>query len=433
MPVNPTLNQVRSYKNYGLLFQGSTYDPIFTKGWLESSPNVSIQGNSCYIDYSQSFDTSDRTYLKRTFNTFSVGTTFYVQNTEYYDPITNTRLTLGGTCNYGYSLNDGKIIVGNIASGLTLSSNYNFYKKENFISPIQYTFQTSGATTTNNYVLSTFPRTGYTTFKEMGILGSELGYEEYVEISGATSINYGRLLVDGLCTLKDNQEVLYFVQGVTSQSLLNKSSDVKMYIRGKSSVTEIQQPENITGIYRIHDADNKLIDCYENQNYYQVFLRNQGLTQGYNGYWVECDSCPDNIYGSNLSTDGVPSNLVYDNNVYLYISQLTTNAALTLTPSLNYAVFTQRTFTGTPQSASRLTFSINTGLKIDLSHASLQGWQFDVFTDFAYTIPLLNNIYISGEPGYDQSYVLITSTNSTPRTLYCRFTGLQTINMVFNI
>jgi hypothetical protein len=71
MPVYPsspfTLNTVRSYKNYGLIIQGNTYDPIWSKGWLLSSPNISIQGTTCYIDYSQSFDTSDRIYLKRTF------------------------------------------------------------------------------------------------------------------------------------------------------------------------------------------------------------------------------------------------------------------------------------------------------------------------------------------------------------------------------
>lgn len=430
--VKPTLNQVRSYANYGLEFQGNTYDPAFTKGWLQSAPNVSRQGTYCYLDYSQSFDTSDRTFLKRTFGTLSVGDTFYIQPTEYYDPATNTRLSMGGTCTFSNSLNDGKIIIGTVVSGLTYDSSYNFYKKENFVNPIQYTFSLTGSTT-NNFLVNTFPQTAYTTIKKMGFLGDALGFEEYIEVSGATGNNYGRLSVQGTITLKDNQEILYLQSGITTQSLISSSNDIKMYIRGKSTVNEIQQPENVTGIYRIHDTNNKLVDCYENQNYYQVVLRSQGLTSGYNGYWVECPTCPENIYGQNLSIDGVPPTLLYDNSVYLYISQLTTNSALTFTPTLNYGVFTQRTFTGTPQSASRLTFAINTGLKIDLSHASLQGWKFDVFTDFNYTIPLLNNIYISGEPGFDKSYVLITSTPSTPRSLYCRFTGLQTINMLFNI
>ena len=73
------------------------------------------------------------------------------------------------------------------------------------------------------------------------------------------------------------------------------------------------------------------------------------------------------------------------------------------------------------------------GLKIDLSHASLQGWDFEVYSDPLYTIKLGKNYYVSGKPGFDQSYVLITNAVDVPRTLYCRFVGPQTLNMVINI
>ena len=75
MPVFPTLNLVRSYKNYGISVYGNTYDPIFAKGWLNSSPNVLIQGNTCYLDYSHTYNTSDRTFLKKTFGVVPTGTT----------------------------------------------------------------------------------------------------------------------------------------------------------------------------------------------------------------------------------------------------------------------------------------------------------------------------------------------------------------------
>jgi hypothetical protein len=96
-------------------------------------------------------------------------------------------------------------------------------------------------------------------------------------------------------------------------------------------------------------------------------------------------------------------------------------------------VFTQRTLSGSAQSAARLTFSVNVGLKIDLSHASLQGWAFEVFADSQFTLPLSNNIYFSGQPGYGQAYVLVVSATDVPRTLYCRLVGPQTLTMVINI
>jgi hypothetical protein len=428
----PTLNQVRSYKNYGLIFQGNTYDPIFTKGWLNSSPSISIQGVTCYLDYSQSFDTSDRTYLNRTFGSFSGGETFYIQPTKYYDPITELNTTLGGTCYFKNTLNSGKIIVSTVSSGMTFDSTYNFYKKENFLSPPQYTFGLSGSTG-NKFLLNSFPQASYTSFKKMGFLGSQFGFQEYIDVSGATGSNTGRLTVIGNATLKDNQEILYISNGITSQSLLSTSSDVKMYIRGYSTVSQIQQPENIIGIYRIHDSDNKLVECYENQNYYQTYLRNQAIGSTYSGYWVQCESCPDNIYSTNISSDGIPSSLLFDNNIFLTIDQVSSVFSSTLSPSLVYTVFTQRNYSGTAQNASRLTFTINVGLKIDLSHSSLQGWSFQVFIDPSYTIPLINNIYISGQPGYDQSYILIKNAVDLPRTLYCQFNGPQTIKMVINV
>ena len=436
MPVYPTspftLNTVRSYKNYGLIIQGNTYDPIWSKGWLLSSPNISIQGTTCYIDYSQSFDTSDRIYLKRTFGGLSAGGTFYVSPTEYYDALTDTRTTLGGTCNFNSTLNNGKIIVANVASGLTYTSGYNFYNKENFIKPIQYTFTTSGSTS-NNFIINTIPATASLTFKKMGFLGNALGFQEYVDISGATSTNTGRIQIDSVATLKDNQEVLYFTTGVTYQSLVSSSSEVKMYIRGRSFVEQIQEPENINGIYRIHNSSNQIVDCYENQNFYQTYLRKQALGATYTGYWVQCETCPNSIYSQVLSADSVQSNLVFDNNLFLFISQIITNVASTVLPTYTYGVFTQRSLSGSAQSAARLTFSVNVGLKIDLSHASLQGWSFEVFSDSQFTLPLSNNIYFSGQPGYGQAYVLVVSATDVPRTLYCRLVGPQTLTMVINI
>lgn len=431
MPSVSILNKVRSYKNYGLVLQGTTYDPIFTKGWLLSAPSVSIQGTTCYIDYSQSYDSSDRTFLKRTFGTLSSGNTFYFQPTEYYDPITNTRGTIGGTCNFNSTINNGKIIVATVASGLTYSSSYNFYKKENFVSPVQYTFGTSGSTA-NYFITSTLPQTSASSIKKMGFIGDQFGFQEYVDISGTTA-NAGRIVVKGSAVLKDNQEILYLNQITTNESLISQAIDLSMYIRGYSTVTEIEQPENITGIYRIHDSNNKLIDCYENQNYYQAYLRNQSLGSTMSGYWVQCDSCPDSIYGSSTISDGIPANLLFDNNIFLFVEQVSTVYSSTYVPTLTYAVYTQRAYSGTAQSASRLSFTISVGLKIDLSHASLQGWSFDVFSDINYTNKLVNNIFISGQPGYDHSYVLIKNAEDLPRTLYCKLYGPQTLTLVINV
>jgi len=426
-----TLNTVRNYKNYGLVVLGNTYDPILTKGWISSSPNISIQGSTCYIDYSHVYNTEDLIFLKKTFGRFSSGDTFYVPDTEYYDHDKDFRTYAGGTLNYSSALNNGKIIIGSINSGFTLTENYNFYSKENFVNPPQYIFSNTGFT--GNYILNTLPNMGSSSLSDMGFLGNQFGFEEYVDFSGATAENYGRLKVDGFSTLKDKQEILYILSGTTYQNLINQATQLKMYIRGVSDVTEIQEPENITGIYRIYDSTNQSVNCFENQNYYQVYLRNQALGSTYSGFWINCENCPNDIFAEGIATDGVQTNLVFDNSVYLFINQLIRTTGPSAIPSTFYAVYTQRQYSGTPQSASRMSFSISQGLKIDLSHASLQGWEFDIFIDPQYTIPLSQNLYISGKPGYNQSFVLIQSKSNTPRTLYCRLNGPQTLSVVVNI
>lgn len=432
MSFNKTLNTVRTYKNYGIVVEGNTQDPVFARGWLRTTPNVMTRGSSCYIDYSNCYDTSDVIYLKRTFGKLPTGSTFVFQDTLYQDIETNSGFTLGGTLSFQYTLNGGKLIVARIISGMDPKNLYDFFESNNFSKIPQHRF--FGFTGfTANFMINTLPLTSPTSFEKMGILGSEMGFEEYIDFSGATGINYGRIKVGGTTTLQDDQEIMYLVDGVTLQSLLDFPTTIKHYIRGTSNVEEIQQPEDILGIYRIHDESNKLVECYENQNFYQAHLRKQVLGVTQSGYWVRCETCPDDIYGTNVSSDGMQSNLLFDNNVFLFINQIIRTNTNNLIPTTSYGVFTQRLLSGTAQSASRLSFSVSVGLKIDLSHASLQGWTFQVYTDPTYTMPLANNIHVSGKPGYDQSYVLITSTQDTPRTLYCRLVGIQTLNMVFNI
>ena len=432
MPVFPTLNLVRSYKNYGISIYGNTYDPVLTKGWINSAPNLLITGTTCYLDYSHTYNTSDRTFLKHTFGTIPVGTTFNVQLVNYYDNKTELRTTLSGSCRYKSSLNDNKIIVAEIISGLTPSTNYNFYSRENFLNPPQYTFSYTGYTSTN-YVINSFPNINQTNFIKMGFVGNKYGFEEYVEIAGGTGLNFGKLKVDSVVALKDNEEILYLTGTAQNQNLISIPTEVNMYIRGASDVDEIQKPKNLLGIYRIQDSNNNLINCFENQNEYQVFLRKQALGSTYAGYWSQCDTCPDMASGEDFIGDDYTSNLLFDNQVYLYIRTDTTTSFPDFVPFYSYYALTQRNFSGTPQNASTLSFAITTALKIDLSHASLQNWTFDIFADPSYTQRLTTSIFKSGVPGYNNAFVLLQKNEKTPSRVYGRLSGPVNIPVTIEI
>ena len=430
--VFPTLNLVRSLKNYGISIHGNTIDPIYSKGWIESSPNILIKGSTCYIDYSHTFNTSDRTFLKKTFGTIPVGSTFTINSVSYFDNKTETRKILYGICSFDSTLNDTKIIIGTILSGLTQDTSYNFYSRENFINAPQYTFGYTGTSYTN-YILNSLPNVNQINFDKMGFLGNNFNFEEYVEVIGGTGNNFGKLKVESYSKLKDNEEILYLTGTAQNQTLINSPTVVNMYIRGKSDVDEIQKPKNLLGVYRIHDESNNLINCFENQNEYQVYLRKQALDNTYSGYWSQCQTCPDIAYGEDFITDDYTSNLLFDNQVYLYIRTDTTTSFPDFVPIVSNSVLTQRNYSGDPQNASNLIFTITNGLKIDLSHASLQNWSFDLFIDPSYTQPLTKYYMKSGIPGYNNAFVLIQKNEKTPSRIYGRLLGTTTLPVTIQI
>jgi hypothetical protein len=413
-----TLNKVRTLKNYGLYITGSTVDPIYTKGIINSKPNILINGSTCTIDYSHVYDVSDSLYLKRTFGGFSgAGETFSIAASEYFDEYNNVNTTLSGTCRLSTTINDNHIIIATIVSGLTATSDYNYYGKDNFIDTPQYTFTSTGGTI-GYFLVNSLPNLSKITFNSMGILGSAYGFEEYIEISGGTLDNAERILISGTTQLKDSTELLYFAAGGTFQNFSTTNTSVDLYLRGYPSLMTYPQQSNITGIYTISDAlTNDLINCYENQTINQAQLRNSKIAVGYLSSFINCTSCYDLIYGSGISTPFSIISPAFNNLIYITISSpvSTTNIA-----ALNINITT---------SASSIILAPsngNTTLKIDLSHPSILGYSLETYTDAAREIPLGYAYKSYGVPGYNGAYAIIDSySKSTP--IYCILTGLSTI------
>ena len=160
MPLNYVLNARKKIENYGLQLYGSTYDPAFSQGAISSKPNISIIGSSCFIDYSETFNTSDLSYLKKIFKTTPAGTTFSFNNAEYYDEEKNYITNVNGIVRFETLTNSDKLIIGGVISGFTYTSNYKLYKQENFVKIPQFSTNTD------------FIYLGNTS----GLVGSSFGY-----------------------------------------------------------------------------------------------------------------------------------------------------------------------------------------------------------------------------------------------------------------
>jgi hypothetical protein len=422
------LNDVRYFSNYGLYITGVTTDPVFNDGWISNKPNLSIKGNTLYIDYSHVYDLSDSTYIKRTFAAFgNTGVTFYFIPSEYYDGLKEYRNTIGGTCYLAETLNDDKILICTIASGFTTDSNYLNYSKENFIDIPQYQFETTNSLT-GYFLVNSMPNLSIENFKSIGVIGNRYGFEEYITIDGGTQENDGRIQLDSFVTLKDNREILYFSSGGTAQDFSDSLTNVSLSLRGDTDSLTAPRFSNLTGIFVVRrKTNNFIINCYENQSQNQSILRKQELASTNTDFYTtfeECDSCPDLIYGTSGTTTFDEIGESFSNLIFLRI--LSNNLASVTSATAGTII---QTSTATITVARR---SENV-IKIDLSHPSLLNYELSLYTDPAKTLPLTATQFtVYGRVGYNNSYAVVRNY-VTDTNLYGMLEGINTINFIINV
>jgi hypothetical protein len=427
------LNAVKSFTNYGIVLSGTTTDPALTKGFFSSSPNVSIIGNSCYIDYSNTSNISDLTYLKKLFFTAPIGTTYSISSGDYYDEFKNVRTDISGVFSKSSFTNNGKLLIGSIVSGLTYTSNYSYYDKSYFINPPQYTTGYTGAATLN-FITNNITSNPAKSFINSGPIGSCFSQEEYVELSG-TTLNAGKLKINSVIKLKDNKELLYVDNTLVSENLGATATSSTFYIRGNANPDILNKSRKLLGCYIIYDSNGNQTSCFENQNQLQGFLRAQATATGYSAYWVPCLDCS-RLTDNALNAASSDRTLFFDANVFFYITQqalATVNDALEVVLSYVYTLNSNAVSNSNLQTTSAITFTIDNGFKIDLSHPSLKGFEVEAYLDSSYTVPMSQYIYKLGILGFDQASLIYQKTTSSSKLIYLQFTGPTVINVQITV
>lgn len=420
-----TLNNIRSLTNYGLYVSGNTTDPIFSKGWLKTSPNILVKGSSCYIDYSHAFDASDIIYFNQTFKKLGVGATFYMAPSEYYDAEKNILKNLGGTFSVSRLINGNRIIVANIVSGLCGATAYDYFSKENFNSTPQYTFQNT-ASFTGYYLINSMPSLSSITFHSMGILGSALGYEEYISMSSGICQNSERIEILGSSQFKDGQEILYFLNGGTYQDMGNTKCSVDLYLRGNPELIKAPRSTSVTGIYVVSSLLNNTISyCFENQTLNQATLRKESLEPStYTAQFLNCESCMDLVYGDANTILFEKIGDLFDSLLFLYVID---------GANVNLSTALVGSFVANSTTVVRVPLSSNKTIKIDLSHPTLIDYDLTIYTDPARKTVLNPGIFRKyGVIGYNNSYGMIRSY-PTNTSLYCTLQGPSTIYFTLQV
>lgn len=432
MPLHYVLNATKTIQNYGLNLHGSTYDPVFTQGYLKSKPNISIIGSSCFIDYSQTYDVSDLTLLKKYFSNTSAGVTFSFTDGTYYDAEQDYIADPSGIFSFESFLNDGKLIIGGIVSGFTYTTDYKFYDRENFTDRPQITTMYRGGATASNYILNNITNNPAKSFINAGFLGSVYGKEEYVEISGST-LNSGKLKVNSTTSLKDNREILYLDVALQNENRLNSNSTLTQYIRGNANPEILSKSRKYLGCYVVVDSSGNQVNCFENQNQLQAFLRSQNEGATYSTYWIPCINCSrltDNAFNAATADKAV----LFDSVVFLKINETqvpTFSASNQFTIEYIYELFGNPSGTASLEQVTSLNFNVESGFKIDLSHPSLKGFDVQLFVDSQTKIEYEGTYYLIGKPGFDQASLIYPKTITNPKTLYMSLSG--NVNFIVEI
>lgn len=431
---NYVLNAVKSFNNYALAIVGSTVDPAYSKGYFSSKPNISIVGSSCFIDYSNTTDISDLTYIKKLFSQSPLGTTFYLSNVNYFDEEKNLRTSLSGTFTSKLILNNDKLIVGNLISGFTTDSTYSYFDRTYFIDTPQYSTSYSSGSTAANYVLNNLTSNPSKSFINAGVIGSCFGKEEYIQINGSTA-NIGKLKINSPMRLKDNKEILYLDSVVSNENLGSTYANCVFYLRGNADPVILNRSRKDIGCYVVFDSNGDQLSCFENQNRLQAFLRAQNEPADYSSYWVPCLDCA-SLTDNAINAASADKSLMFDANAFVYIVQqpigfLTSSSSYGF--SYTYILYSNIAGNSSLQSVSEMTFDIDQGFKLDLSHPTLKNFDVNVFLDENRSIPMTQNIYKIGSPGYDQASLIYQKTTTSSKVLYLSFVGPSTINLKITV
>lgn len=427
------LTNVKTTQSLTLEFFGATADPCFTKGFLESSPNILISGNSFIFNYSHTKVSNDLKFLKLFFDRLNVGATFNFSDGNYVNIETGAQTTWEGQFALrGKTGTYNEYLYFSGVSGTTGLSN-GIYDKNLFSSPVQFTANV-GATA--NLLMSKLPDSSPLNFTYLGLYGSDFDFEEYIEVEKSTS-NMARIPVKNCIKLNDGSEVIYLdpTYTIVNENLYFQNSFVYAYLRGQLTPEEINFDETINGVLLIaNDAPGVYTRVLDNQNQQQYKLRRlQNPPYSVNYYWYPTTTLkqfnPDNIYyytgighmytkiyhavyNEEIVSESVASaffqpptivqNEIYDN---LYIDNATVTTLIYTAPT----DYTKNNF------------------KIDLSDVRNGGTTVAAFADPECTIPLAGNFAIVGTPGREGAAFIYSSTiSSLAETVYLQFTRTTT-------
>lgn len=409
-----------------------------TKRGILTTPTFFYYDNQqkVIIDYSNSKNQDDLSYIFSFFSEMQNGITFAVTDANFVQDSINVNANLSGTYQFS-SIENSKLIKANVVSVNNIQT-----KKDNY----SFNFFTKTPQLSRGGVLSEKQQksniikntltTGLYSFKRMGI-----NVGDYIDFSGTLTNPKRKYKVIDSYIDNDGFETLQVDYSLEDEDLVGESVILNVYFEGETE-DEVDLSKKTYGSCRFEGI------CFNAQSEFMCNKRAKILNVAINSY-IPDDSCEDlaqRIFDDtsgiqdvfkNIQTniqlpegltlpfvDGNIEGITFTSTGSLPVSESIISIPVTFTrPKINYKVIPIRIENGaivdSKTKNTKVSINQNNILKLTLQDSSLIGNDFDFYLDKNSNKPLQANITKIGKVGTTGSYISLNKTENL-KTIYLK-------------
>ena len=421
---------------FGLVFASKQSYYYKVNRNLVTTPSFTFYSNQTkvIIDYSNSKNADDLSYIASFFNSLASGITFEYTDTIYVNDASGTSADLSGIYQFT-SFEQNKLIKANLISNTSMPSSRDFYNSKFFTDTPQLN-KSGGVSDTQqrtNIIKNTIPNGLYSFTR----LGARVG--DYVDFSGTDNNKWTKLKVKNIFIDTDGFECIEVESAIADENLIGNGILVNLYFEGESS-TEVDLDNKTYGTCVLRFVDGSSI-CLPSQNSFQCTDRSTQLKAASATYtpYVTCDDI--NSLSTTVATVASTNTtaVVPTPTVALTTTDATTTLAISSTVrpkttvkniSIKLATIGGKlTITQDGIALNEVAAGIDTTLKILTSDPTLLNYSFAFSSTSPEKIitPIVDNIINIGKPGTSSSYISIQTgkqnkeiylTSSSNRSLF---------------
>lgn len=385
------------------------------------------------IDYSNSKNEEDISYIFSFFSDMTSGVTFEVTNANFIQEFNNTDANLSGIYEFS-SIENRKIIKANVISVEKIKSKKDAYPFNFFTNTPQLNKNGSLTTTQqkNNLIKNTLSN-GIYSFNRMGI---QIG--DFIDFSGTTTNQRKKYKVIDFYVDNEGIETIQIDSVIENEDLIGENVILNVYFEG-----ETQQEVNLNEKkYGSCFLDGVCSNC---QNQFMCNKRAE-IQNAKIVSFIETETCEDALERNNqsLTVNSLipqPPGITLNDFVNMVeISGVTLNFLITsinsetnkfisqipaayIRPKVNYKTANIKVendyLIDSKKKLNYITIDKGSTLKLILQDFTLLGYDFDLYSDLDNKTVIKNDVNKQGTPGVPNSYITYKTPNS-PTTIYLK-------------